>query len=607
MELRQIINLVWKWLWLVVLAVGIAAGTSYYASKSITPLYKAQATLMVGQIIQDPNLSSSAIYTTYQLANTYIQFVNREPVMSGTIEALGLEMDWRNLASRVSAYTVPQTQFIQISVIDSDPYRAKVLADTIAHQLILLSPANPNKIDEENVAFINQQINNLRNNIEEGQKERERLSAELNTATSAREIQDIKNQLYSLDSRLSEWQTNYTYLLASLQGGNINTLSLIEEATIPIQPFSPNTVNNVLVAAAIGAVLAAAGALLIEYLDDTVKSPEDISRHTNLTTLGGIPQISGEDYQTKLLALHQPLSPIVEAFRILRTNLQFSALDRPLYSLMITSPNPSEGKSIAISNLSVVIAQSGMKVILIDADLRRPTIHKIFNISNRRGLTDAILHPELVQAEENSQEKAVETAVEGVNRVGALFNNLEMQLHSLTDGIYEDEHNSINVNRRYPDLSEYLQTTPIENLLILPSGPLPPNPAELLASQRMLNLVSALKAQADILIFDSPPCLAVADAAILSSRVNGTILITDVGRTRTSEARRASEELRRVNANLLGVVLNRLSRRGGYNNRYYYYYYYHEDGKRKRKPSKMANLFPWISRNGKPHTKIEEP
>lgn len=606
MELRQIFSLIWKWLWLVVLAAGIAGGTSYYASKSITPLYRAQATLMVGQIIQDPNLSSTSIYTTYQLANTYIQFVNREPVMRGTIEALGLQMDWRSLAGQVSAYAVPQTQFIQISVIDSDPYRAKVIADTVAQQLILLSPANPNKVDEENAAFINSQIDNLRKNIEEGQKDREQLSAELTAATSAREIQDLKNQISSLDSRMSEWQTNYARLLESLQGGNVNTLSLIEEATIPSYPFSPNTRNNVLVAAAIGAVLAAAGALLIEYLDDTVKGPEDILRQTSLTTLGGIPQIGGDDYPKKLVALHEPLSPIVEAFRILRTNLQFSALDRPLSSLMVTSPNPSEGKSIAISNLAVVIAQSGMKVILVDADLRRPTLHKIFGIPNLRGLSDAILHPELAQIDKPSQpEKTPIAALEGAAPISARSSDLP--LASRTEDNWASDQVIPYPSNGSVDLSEYLQETPVENLLILPTGPLPPNPAELLASQRMKNLIAALKSHADIVLFDSPPCLAVADAAILSTRVDGAILVTDVGRTRTSEARRAVEEMRRVQANLMGAVLNRLSRRGGYGGyRYYYYYYYRDGEKHSRKTTFVQRVFPWISRNGKTAEHTEE-
>jgi Mrp family chromosome partitioning ATPase len=602
--------MVWKWAWLAVLAAGIAAGSSYFASKSITPLYRAQSTLMVGQIIQDPNLTSVSIYTTYQLANTYIQFVTREPVLQGAIDVLGLQMDWRSLAGRVSAYNVPQTQFIQVRVIDSDPYRAKVLADTIAQQLIQLSPANPTKIDEENAAFIRTQLDNLRENMQEGQTDRERLNIELSAATSARQIQDLKTQISALDARMSEWQANYTRLLSSLQGGNVNTLSLIEEASLPTTPFSPNVQQNVLVAAAIGAVLAIAGALLIEYLDDTVKSPEDISRLTGLTTIGGVPQISGDNYSTKLVAVHEPLSPIVEAFRILRTNLQFSAIDKPLRTLMVTSPNPSEGKSITICNLAVVMAQSGLRVALIDADLRRPTVHKIFDLPNNTGLTDAILQCTPQAAPEKRQPVAAAAAAASA-AVPAAPRDLAHIFDDVSiESVAPRRTTSHTTSGLIADLEAYLQPTSLETLHVMTSGPLPPNPAELLGSGRMACLIHELQDHFDIVLFDSPPTLAVADAAILSTRVDGLILVNDIGRTRNSEARRAVEELRRVQAPLLGVVLNRLSRSGGSYN--YYYYYYYRDGERQNRKSGgsfLGRLLPGKSnnnhRNGRPPSNPE--
>ena len=607
MELRQYISLLWKWLWLVVLAAMVAGGASYFASKSVTPLYRTSATLMVGRLIQDPNLSGGSIYASYQVANTYTQFVTREPVLRGAIEALGLNMDWHILIGQVSAYAVPRTQFIQITMVDSDPYRAKVLADAIAQQLILLSPANPNKLEQDQTAFIQSQLESLRKNIEDGDKERGRLKVELASANSARQIQDLKNQISSLEAKIDGWQANYSNLLTSLQGGQVNTLSLIEEATVPYAPFSPNVRMNVLVAAAIGAVLAAAGALLIEYLDDTVKSPEDITRLTGLSTLGGIPQITGDDYPKKLVAFTQPLSPIVEAFRILRTNLQFSALDRRLGSLMVTSPNPSEGKSIAMANLAVVMAQSGMRVALVDADLRRPTTHKIFGLTNRHGLTDAILHPGLAPSADNEMlalPSQVDLQESGANRqIQGAFSNLPVETSSPSTNLMpQTRNNSLKrqPGQEYPDLSEFLQPTQVENLFVLTTGNLPPNPAELLASARMQNLINTLKHHYDLVMFDSPPCLAVADAAILSTRVDGVIVVNDVGSTRASEARRAVEELRRVHAGLLGVVLNRLSRRGGGYN--YYYYYYYRDGEkhsRSRSAKLIERVLPWISRNGK--------
>ena len=262
---------------------------------------------------------------------------------------------------------------------------------------------------------------------------------------------------------------------------------------------------------------------MIEYLDDTIKTLEDIERTTKLPTLGSIARIEGKDYPEKLIALRNPLAPSVEPYRVLRTNILYSSVNKTLRTLLMIGPGPREGKSVCLANLSVVMAQSNLKVIVVDSDLRRPVQHEIFGLSNESGLSDLILHP-------NS----------GVN--------------------------------------EYLQATEVDNLRILTCGPIPPNPAELLGSDRMKEIIEELKAEVDFVLFDSPPSLLVADAVILGTRVDGVIMINDVGHTRFNQARRAAEEMRRVQANLLGVVLNRFSQeRNGY------YYYYQKDSQKEKK------------------------
>jgi capsular exopolysaccharide synthesis family protein len=258
-------------------------------------------------------------------------------------------------------------------------------------------------------------------------------------------------------------------------------------------------------------------------------------RSSNLSTLGAIARIEGETYAEKLITVIQPLSPVVEAYRVLRTNLQYSELDRPVNTLMVTSPNPGEGKSITLANLAVVMAQSGLRIILVDTDLRRPVIHEIFNLPNRHGLCDAT---------------------------------------------------------RYPDRSvvEHLQTTGVENLRVLTSGPLPPNPAELLGSQWILDVIEKLKSKSDVILFDSPPVLAVADSAILGARVDGVLLVNDVGRTRRNDVQRAVENLQRVRVNLLGVVLNRQTYGAS---GYYYNYYGQDDGDHKGRAKQALN---WLER-----------
>jgi capsular polysaccharide biosynthesis protein len=154
MELRYYLGIAWKWAWLIGLSVLIAAASSYFASKAATPLYRTSTTLMVGRVTQNPDPSSGDLYTGQQLAFTYIQLVTREPVLQGAIDSLGLNMNWQALRGQVSAAIVRQTQLLEISVVDNDPYRAKVLADAVALQLILQSPAGPSAGNQDEAAFI---------------------------------------------------------------------------------------------------------------------------------------------------------------------------------------------------------------------------------------------------------------------------------------------------------------------------------------------------------------------------------------------------------------------------------------------------------------------
>ena len=620
MELRQYLSLVWKWTWLIVLAVLIAAASSFIASKAATPLYRTKTTMMIGRATQNPDPNNVDLWTSQQLAYTYIQLARREPVLKGAIESLGLQMDWRALAGQISASSIPQTQLLEIMVIDSDPYRAKVVADAIAQQLILLSPGTANKRNVEQDAFTIAQLEDLKQKIQDGQDEVIRLNQELDAANSSRQIQNLQTQVSVLEIKVSGWQSTYSQLLLSYQGGDINALSVLEEADIPSTPFSPNVMNNVLVAAAIGLVLAMGGAFLIEYLDDTVKSPNDATKATKLPNLVSIPFIEGSDYPDKLIAIRQPLSPVVESFRLLRTNLQFSMLDRPLTTLMMTSPSPSEGKSVALANLAVVLAQSGRKVIIVDTDLRRPTQNKIFGLPNRTGLTDALLEVISPNAEAIRQSREYKSAVRtfpgkemipdenrNANTIAEIFGDMSA-IRSKADesnplprpgSTRATSYQSTAGCTEIMDLSRYLQETQVENLCLLSTGTLPPNPAELLGSELMAMLIHTLKSQVDIVLFDSPPTLLFADAAVLSTRVDGVLLINDMGRTRTNESIRAAEELRRVRANLIGVVLNRAGKREG--NYYYYYYYHYQDEESKHRSSqarfKLPFEIPWLSRN----------
>lgn len=217
----------------------------------------------------------------------------------------------------------------------------------------------------------------------------------------------------------------------------------------------------------------------------------------------------------QIITLTNPRSPISESYRALRTNIEFSSIDEKLQVLMVSSAGPGEGKSTTITNLAVTFAQSEKKVVLIDADLRKPTAHHTFSISNRYGLSSII-----------------------------------SQQCSLEEGI---------------------QVTDIPNLDVITSGSIPPNPAEMMGSKRMTATIEQLRQMYDIVLIDTPPLLAVTDAQIVSTKSDGVILVVDQGKVKRDIASKAVKNLESVNARILGVVLNNVKRKA--NEEAYYYYY----------------------------------
>jgi len=214
-----------------------------------------------------------------------------------------------------------------------------------------------------------------------------------------------------------------------------------------------------------------------------------------------------------LVTLTNPRAPVSEAYRTLRTNLEFSSLDKPIKTMVVTSPGPEEGKSTTLANLAVTLAQAEKQVILVDCDLRRPSQHELFGLSNGVGLTTMVVDDEAMKK---------------------------------------------------PPLFD----TEVAGLRLLPSGPLPPNPSELVGSRRMAEIIAMLSEQADIVLFDAPPIIAVTDAAVLASRVDGVLLVVKAGATKRDQARKAKALLDKVNAHLVGAVLNNVKM----DTSYYRYY-----------------------------------
>ena len=296
---------------------------------------------------------------------------------------------------------------------------------------------------------------------------------------------------------------------------SVSSVVQVESAKPNITPVKPKIMQNTLLAAMVGFLLAAGVIFVQEALDDTIKTPDEITNKFKLPVLGIISHQMTKD--NTLVTLGDPRAPIAEAYRTLRTNVSYASVDRPLHTLMVTSAEPGEGKSTIVTNLSVVMAQNGLRVFTIDCDLRHPKVHTYFGLPNNSGMSNLFAQPGDV-------------------------------------------------------LLSPRQTTKIENLSVITTGPLPPNPAELLGSQKMQSILKSISQTSDIILIDTPPILAVTDAAVLAPTLDGVLLVVRPGKTRASALRLTIEQLQQVNARLIGVVLNDVDLRGKpYAYRYHYY------------------------------------
>ena len=539
MVLKNYIALVWHWAWLIILGILVAATAAFVVSKNTAPVYQATSRLLIDQA---PGASSGNDYTQIlveeRLAQTYVELINTDLVLQETIDQLGLPFTTSQLKSKLSVSAPQETQIIVIRVEDTDANRAALIANTLGDVFIVQNQ------DRESLRYA-EPISNWQNRLQAIGDEIEDVETQINTINETIAVDGTTTAadeatLSRLETSLNQAQIQYTEIFNNLndlqidQAKETSNLIQIEPAKASKSPIRPRTATNVMLAAAVGGMIAVGIIFLLEYLDDTIKTPDQILEDTNLTTLGAIAIIKSDDKNLGLITQRSPRDPISEAYRVIRTNLSFSAVDAELKSFLVSSASPGEGKSTTAANLAVIMAQTGKKIILIDADLRRPVQHKIFNLSNNMGLTTSIL------------------------------------------------------DNQTP-VTTHLQETSVAGLSILTSGPIPPNPAELLNSHRMKDVLAELENIVDLVIFDTPPVLTVADASIIGPMVNGALLVVEMGSTRRDTFANAGERMARTGTHIFGAILNKVKLdRSGYGYYYYYYSSYEYNAKSKKQRSKNS-------------------
>ncbi len=620
MDIKQLFSTFKRWLWLVVLGAIIGGGLGYYLSSRQTPVYQAQARFVIL-----PAAQTTYDYYSYlnnlDIISTYTQLLTTEDLLYEASNRLGFPV----MKGQATASQVAETKFVVLTVKDTDPYKAAVIANGLVDilidqnvklQTVQFESAERNlqtRVDqaEEQIAALESQITSLsteilQKQIENVQAQMTDVQSQINaikldmsdidplTATEvdrARLTNDqakidelspilaLYQQIYTqlvvlgktpdtgeassvdldrLKTTLNLYQQIYISSINSLETLRLSkaqstpTVMQVETANKPTSPISPKPVQSAMLAAAIGLFVTAGFAFLVEFLDDTLKTPDDIKDLLDTPVIGFIGELKnnpkqGEDSLGVFVAKN-PRSPVAEAFRSLRTNLEYSSVDHPARTILVTSSGESEGKSTVAANLAIVEAQSGKNVIIIDSDMRRPKVHVQFNKSNRRGLSDVV-----------------------------------------TGKLHIDD-----------VLKTYDQ---VENLSIITCGTIPPNPSELLGSERMSQTLKDLEERFDLVIIDTPPMI-VSDAQILSGKVDGVIFVVIPGQTRAIAALRPIEELNRIGSHVLGIVANKIPKSrdyyyGGYNyySPYSNHYSYHNQtiAPNTEKEADEQVVTPWLS------------
>ena len=497
---------------IVIIVTLLGAGAAFGISKNLPPEYQATA-----QLYLTPASSSTALFQDpilgQNLARSYVQLATAEVVLRPAMAKVGLH-DLKAFRDQTEVIQATNTSVISVSFRDVDPQRAAAAANAIAASFIDQSVGLQSRLQLATADELDRQTAAMQKELADLDAQSASLRVALagpSTPANAQARAEQQAQLAQVDAARTTKQQTLAQLIRSSSDTRLaavrgeNSMSLWQSAAAPGSPVSPRIAVNTLV----GGLAAGLAALLIvgllAYLDDRITDIDQLRARLRVPALGEVARGKmRRGGPPKLFVRDEPNSVEAEDFRSLRTNISFANIDRRPQTILVTSAQPLEGKSVVSANLALAFAQTGAPTILIDADLRRPSQQKLFNVRADVGLTDLLAG------------NAPLSALQGA-RVAP-------------------------------------------QLILIPSGPLPPNPAELLSSQKMSNLLKQLveMTEGTIVIIDSSPLLAVTDAAAIAAKVDGCILVVDAERTQVRTAARALEALRAVRATVLGAVVNKV-------------------------------------------------
>jgi succinoglycan biosynthesis transport protein ExoP len=514
-DIRHYAEVLWRRKLIIIVVTAVACALAVAMSLRQPNLYRSSAAILLQGSEAERRLGASdePASFAYNRVETEIGVIESELVREAVAEELGYEPG-------VSVGAVGDTDIVQISATSREPQRAAEIANTYAQ--VYVEWRRTRTVNDLLAAqqTVQAELDVLEDQIAELEAPIEELETDLFVSQDLEEREVIRDQIAAVEEQISVEREAlqsqialYRQELSSLQVSQRITrtggVQIVSNGSVPSDPFAPQPLRNGVLGAVVGLMLGVGAAFLLETLDDRVRSKEQLEAVTGWPTLGLIPVIpKARRGEHDLVTLESPTSPPAEAYRTLRTAVQFMGLEHPIQVIQVTSANSGDGKTTTAANLAVTLAKADNRVVLIDADLRRPRLHEEFGVSNASGFTSALL------------------------------------------GTAKPEDTFHRVGRH--------------GLILMPSGPPPPNPSELLALGRTRDLILRLREQSDIIVIDSPPVLPVTDPLVLSAYVDGVLLVTDAATAKARELKRTRELLQQVNANVIGITVNRVSADAGY-------------------------------------------
>jgi capsular exopolysaccharide synthesis family protein len=481
------------------------------------PTYRATAQLYVAPA-SNPTSAYQDVYLGQTLAASYAQLATADVVLRPAMERTGFD-NLNAFRALTEVAQLKNSPILLVSFRSGDAQRAAEAANAIAESFITQSRNLQTALQGSAVSQLDEQITAVQTDI----KSLDAQIGSLRSENAARPRPDLQTQILQLDASRQSKQQTLAQLLKTRDDMRLgaaradNTLYLWQPATPPLGPEPSRGAIGTLVGALAAGALALAAVLAVAYFDDRVRNVDELRAKLKLAPMAEVIQADGPgSFVGKLFLRDEPNSVESEAFRSLRTNVLFANVDDRPRRILVTSALPREGKSVVSANLALAFAQSGTPTILVDADLRRPSLHRLFNLKSTAGLTSLLMD-----------------------------------------------------TRGLPSALERFRVT--EHLSVIPAGPLPANPAELLSSGKMAGLLKQLTEVAEdaTVIVDTSPVLAAPDAVALATMVDGTIFVVDSKRTHARVCQRALDTLRGVHAVILGAVLNNVSTEQAYGYEYY--------------------------------------